>query len=274
MGFLHYDPRPMTLEHAREILRVTNEFDYLKGRVMKINLSSDELNPSGYDLDNGQGAAALAIDSLAITGDANSLHHQVTHQTGRSEAAGRLLEHLPGESSVATEGEATVVSLGMSDVADVLLPVVKAKMGDDEEPDFAQLAKEGERVNAFDDIQRAIYKVAEADPEAMKLVMRILEHDLLLFLLLDSRHLYGRRITQLHSDICGGDWERFLYHLQMELPNQGTGVLSITGPYCSMSEEETQAFFAARKSGKPGSFWALANPPTDPHYEYPIKLTA
>lgn len=36
-------------------------FDYLHGRVMKIDISEDELDPRMYDRDNGQGAAERAL---------------------------------------------------------------------------------------------------------------------------------------------------------------------------------------------------------------------
>lgn len=36
-------------------------FDYLKGRVMKVSISGDSLDPRLYDRDNGQGAAARAL---------------------------------------------------------------------------------------------------------------------------------------------------------------------------------------------------------------------
>ena len=39
-------------------------FDYLRGRVMKIDISGDEANPALYDRDNGAGACAAAIDSI------------------------------------------------------------------------------------------------------------------------------------------------------------------------------------------------------------------
>jgi len=39
-------------------------FDYLKGRVLKVDISGDELETQGYDRDNGQGAAARAIDAV------------------------------------------------------------------------------------------------------------------------------------------------------------------------------------------------------------------
>jgi len=61
MGILNYDPADMTLDEARELLQKQTRFDYLKGRVMKINLSSDQLDERLYDRDNGKGAALAAI---------------------------------------------------------------------------------------------------------------------------------------------------------------------------------------------------------------------
>ena len=71
MGFLHYDPKPMTKEDAEALLPIGGmaQFDYLKGRVMKVNLSrDDEFDEWGYDRDNGAGAAAAAIASLRAEG--------------------------------------------------------------------------------------------------------------------------------------------------------------------------------------------------------------
>ena len=45
LGILHYDPKPMTIEEATEILKHTTKFDYLYGRVMKIDLSTN--TPTG-----------------------------------------------------------------------------------------------------------------------------------------------------------------------------------------------------------------------------------
>ena len=66
MGLLHFDPTPMSVEAAREILDIDRPpyFDYLHGRVMKVDLDSDELDPWGYDRDLGEGAAKKVIDSL------------------------------------------------------------------------------------------------------------------------------------------------------------------------------------------------------------------
>lgn len=86
MGFLHYDPEPMTdveaqtildeyptvvledypaivPQHAKEIY-----FDYLKGRVMKIDLAKDEVDTRLYNRDNGSNAAENIVDRLRLTG--------------------------------------------------------------------------------------------------------------------------------------------------------------------------------------------------------------
>lgn len=67
MGFLHYDPAPMTTEEAAKLLEQTTYFDYLKGRVMKVELGWDSLDPYGYDRNNGEGAAEQALAALAVS---------------------------------------------------------------------------------------------------------------------------------------------------------------------------------------------------------------
>jgi hypothetical protein len=63
MGFV-YDPTPMSEEEAEKILVHRVSFNYLKGRVMKVDLSGDTFNPWLYDAYNGQGVAQAAIDKL------------------------------------------------------------------------------------------------------------------------------------------------------------------------------------------------------------------
>lgn len=67
LGMIHYDPKPMTEQEAEILLNQQTYFDYLKGRVMKVDLSSDELNTRLYNRDNGHNAAEDAI--LSISGD-------------------------------------------------------------------------------------------------------------------------------------------------------------------------------------------------------------
>ncbi len=65
MGFLNPHGRePLTKEQAAELLKETSYFDYLAGRVMKVNLSGDTFDPRLYDRDNGDGAAADALKPL------------------------------------------------------------------------------------------------------------------------------------------------------------------------------------------------------------------
>ena len=39
-------------------------FDYLRGRVMKVNIEGDEMSTAGYNRDNGLGAAEAVIQSI------------------------------------------------------------------------------------------------------------------------------------------------------------------------------------------------------------------
>jgi hypothetical protein len=78
MGFLQDDPTPMTVETANQELGLSDDakrmygvgrsrklyFDYVKGRVMKIDITGDEIDPWLYDRDNGSGAAAEAIAGI------------------------------------------------------------------------------------------------------------------------------------------------------------------------------------------------------------------
>ena len=67
MGFLQFEPGCMTEVETQEILDDHVDylrFDYLKGRVIKTNFSGDELDPWGYDRDNGEGAMARAIEEV------------------------------------------------------------------------------------------------------------------------------------------------------------------------------------------------------------------
>lgn len=62
-----FDQKPMSVDEAEEVLKETTDFDYLKGRVMKVNLSSDDgFEEWLYDRDNGYGAAQRAIDALRV----------------------------------------------------------------------------------------------------------------------------------------------------------------------------------------------------------------
>jgi hypothetical protein len=66
MGHLQKSSKPMTKEEAQGFLdsNPSQYFDYLGGRVLKIDLSKDELETWLYDRDNGQGAAEKAIATI------------------------------------------------------------------------------------------------------------------------------------------------------------------------------------------------------------------
>ena len=113
MGFIHYDPKPMGEDEAREILKTYTNFDYLKGRVMKIDLSSDvELRADLYDRDNGPGAAEIVIDELRRTGETNSKNIQELHEVETAIAA--IDAHAMGnsKSKFSTVGDIPTFTLG------------------------------------------------------------------------------------------------------------------------------------------------------------------
>jgi len=78
LGFLHFSPQDMTVEEARKQLEEGYDhrkqfgefgskpmfFDYLNGRVMKVNLNGDKMDTWGYNRDNGEGVAEKIITSL------------------------------------------------------------------------------------------------------------------------------------------------------------------------------------------------------------------
>jgi len=67
LGFLDSQGRKLlTKEEASELLKRTTYFDYLRGRVMKVELGQDTFDPWGYDRDNGQGAAEEALKPLMM----------------------------------------------------------------------------------------------------------------------------------------------------------------------------------------------------------------
>ncbi|SCD60896.1 hypothetical protein GA0115253_101136 [Streptomyces sp. Termitarium-T10T-6] len=67
LGLLNPHGRePMTVETAAHVLAATPHryFDYLNGRVMKVDLNGTRIDVGLYDRDNGDGAGAAVIDSL------------------------------------------------------------------------------------------------------------------------------------------------------------------------------------------------------------------
>ena len=66
LGLIQATPGDMTKIEAAVILdRGDTYFDYLHGRVMKVDLSGDTLDPWGFDRDNYDGAVADVVASLS-----------------------------------------------------------------------------------------------------------------------------------------------------------------------------------------------------------------
>ncbi len=67
MGALHATDKDMTESEAQKLLDGGQTyFDYLHGRIMKINLSGDELRTSLYNRDLGAGACERIINSIDV----------------------------------------------------------------------------------------------------------------------------------------------------------------------------------------------------------------
>lgn len=127
MGFLQYDPEPMTVEGARTILNAREGscyFDYLNGRVMKVDLSSDEFDPWGFDRDNGSGAAQEVIDTLRATGQLLTEKSQQAQKQKTHEAANIAKGAMQRSSSVQVEDGVATFRMGLSDMTDILSPIV------------------------------------------------------------------------------------------------------------------------------------------------------
>ncbi len=65
MGFLHYQSdHQMDKKEAKDLLSETKFFDYLEGRVMKLDFSTLELDTWLYNRDNGDNAAENIIKEI------------------------------------------------------------------------------------------------------------------------------------------------------------------------------------------------------------------
>ena len=85
-GFLQAVPDGVvTVEHCKMLLGSQTYFDYLHGRVLKVDLSGDEFDERLYDRDCGEGAAQRAVDSVRA------------EQEGGGDAAGRSEERRVGK---------------------------------------------------------------------------------------------------------------------------------------------------------------------------------
>jgi hypothetical protein len=64
LGRLQYQEGGLTYDEAQKMLRGNSYFDYVNGRVIKVNLAGDSFTPYLYDRDNGNGAAQRAVDMV------------------------------------------------------------------------------------------------------------------------------------------------------------------------------------------------------------------
>ncbi len=70
MGIIHFDPTPMSLDDAQNMIDdLKNEgrdlfFDYIKGRVVKVDITGDEMRTWSYNRDIGEGVAERIVESL------------------------------------------------------------------------------------------------------------------------------------------------------------------------------------------------------------------
>lgn len=65
VGSMCFELRPnLTVEECEELLEKNDYFDYLYGRVMKVDLSGDSFDSRLYNRDNGLLAAELVINKL------------------------------------------------------------------------------------------------------------------------------------------------------------------------------------------------------------------
>lgn len=64
MGNLQATSEPLTLDKAEKLLRSGSYFDYLQGRVMKVDLEGNMLDTVLYDRDLGRGHGEEVIAKL------------------------------------------------------------------------------------------------------------------------------------------------------------------------------------------------------------------
>jgi len=111
MSFLGGDGSQMTEQEAAERLKSQTDFDYLNGKVMKIDLKHDLLETWLYDRDNGDGAALKAIqqhypDAVAMSEDEVKKESLNIQAQGRANRTGQktatvieISEHLKGSAT-------------------------------------------------------------------------------------------------------------------------------------------------------------------------------
>ena len=101
LGFLHYNPEEMTALQARERFDDCSEyFDYVDGRVMKVNLSGDKLETGLYNRDNGVDAAEDVIATLRSSNNVTSAEAQHAHTENTRDSATSTMDNIHEKSTV------------------------------------------------------------------------------------------------------------------------------------------------------------------------------
>jgi len=129
LGFIHYDNKPMTPEKAEEIISGGNtDFDYLKGRVMKVDLSGETLDPYLYDQDNGQGTAKRVIDEIRKGGSVGSAAICAIHTKNTAKSARQAEDWANQKTVIDSNGNPPTITLGGSEFGEKLKKAIeKAK---------------------------------------------------------------------------------------------------------------------------------------------------
>lgn len=128
-GFLQFSDESMSVEEAQSILnKGQTYFDYLQGRVMKIDLSGDEVDPWGYDRDNGAGAVQQIVSELRQSGEVNTEMIERRHLQNTHEAALELSQTLYSPDSLDKEGDSVTLTLGVSDEFSRILALILVKV--------------------------------------------------------------------------------------------------------------------------------------------------
>ena len=66
-GVLEFKKAKMSVEQAEILLSQQTYFDYIKGRVLKVDLSGEEgFDERLYDRDNGEDLAQMAVDDYKL----------------------------------------------------------------------------------------------------------------------------------------------------------------------------------------------------------------
>jgi hypothetical protein len=128
------------------------------------------------------------------------------------------------------------------------------------------------------DDPKILEKLAEGDPKSLAILRRLFARDRTAVSMIMAKGLTGSRIWDLYEAICGKSLERFIYHVNLELPCQCCGRLYLMpcdyAQAAGLTREGVENHLRMRQNGKPNSFWAFEGPPSEKDYEYPIVIVS